>query len=406
MPVLSDNPMWEAFGTRALYHAAYGGSDFGECSLAVARTGDGGPDAWHREWTAIADALVAGADAGADAGRTVSAREAYTRAATYYRTGAYPLFGSPIDERLRAANAAEMAALAKAVALADPPAEMVEIPFEGRSLPGVFARARGAATGERRPTVIYTNGYDSTIAEMWVAHVPAAVERGYHVLLYDGPGQGRSLLRDGLTLRPDWESVVAPVVDVALARPEVDPARIVLAGWSLGGFLAPRAAGREPRIAALVADPGQWDQKAAFLPRLPLSDDEKASFPDGVDPARLAAMDQSLAGPGVDPMLAWRLQARARMVHGTATLFEYFADMARFEVSPVAGDIRCPTLLTMADGDPISAGAPVLLDAIAAERKTLIRFTEADGAGGHCEGTARRLYHQRVYDWLDETLAG
>jgi hypothetical protein len=46
-----------------------------------------------------------------------------------------------------------------------------------------------------------------------------------------------------------------------------------------------------------------------------------------------------------------------------------------------------------------------LLEAIGAERKTLVRFSADEGAGGHCEGTARRLFHQRVYDWLDETLA-
>ena len=38
-----------------------------------------------------------------------------------------------------------------------------------------------------------------------------------------------------------------------------DPARIALAGWSFGGYLAPRAAAGEPRLAALIADPGQWD---------------------------------------------------------------------------------------------------------------------------------------------------
>jgi hypothetical protein len=34
-----------------------------------------------------------------------------------------------------------------------------------------------------------------------------------------------------------------------------------------------------------------------------------------------------------------------------------------------------------------------------------VRFTATEGAAGHCEGAARRLYHQRVFDWLDETLA-
>jgi hypothetical protein len=29
---------------------------------------------------------------------------------------------------------------------------------------------------------------------------------------------------------------------------------------------------------------------------------------------------------------------------------------------------------------------------------------DAEGAAGHCEGGARRLFHQRCYDWLDEAL--
>ena len=90
---------------------------------------------------------------------------------------------------------------------------------------------------------------------------PAAVRRGYNCLLFDGPGQGRNLIRAGQPLRPDWETVVKPVIDFALTRPAVDAKRIVLAGWSFGGFRAPRAAAFEKRIAALIGDPGQWGQQ-------------------------------------------------------------------------------------------------------------------------------------------------
>ena len=41
-PLLSDNPMWEAFGSRALVVPIEGGSDFGECLTTVQRVGDGG----------------------------------------------------------------------------------------------------------------------------------------------------------------------------------------------------------------------------------------------------------------------------------------------------------------------------------------------------------------------------
>ena len=207
-------------------------------------------------------------------------------------------------------------------------------------------------------------------------------------------------------MRPDWENVVGPVLDYALQRPEVDPERIVLAGWSFGGYLAPRAAAFESdRLAALWADPAAWDGRA-MVDRLPLSDDEKARFPDGVDPAKLEPMEEYLRSDQADPMLRWRLIQRGLWVHGKDTLFDYFAEMTRFELSPVAADITCPTLLTMAESDPMGAAAPTLLGAVSSERKELISFTEAEGASGHCELAGRRLFHQRCYDWLDETLAG
>ena len=36
--------------------------------------------------------------------------------------------------------------------------------------------------------------------------------------------------------------------------------------------------------------------------------------------------------------------------------------------------------------------------------KAMIRFTEAEGAGAHCQVGAHRLAFARVYDWLDETF--
>jgi|SRR6266513_5210849 len=62
-------------------------------------------------------------------------------------------------------------------------------------------------------------------------------------------------------------------------------------------------------------------------------------------------------------------------------------------------------LVTTADGDPTTTGAPKVIDAVASKKKQLMHFTDAEGSGGHCEGTARMLYHQRTFDWLDEALA-
>jgi dienelactone hydrolase len=211
------------------------------------------------------------------------------------------------------------------------------------------------------------------------------VRRGYHCLLFDGPGRGRNLIRDGLRLRPNWETVVHSVIDYALARPEVDAKRIVLAGWSFGGFLAPRAAAFEKRIAALIADPGQWDQREN-LKALPLE-----------------PFEQFLRSPKADPMLRWQMIQRGFWVHSVNSLYELAKDVARFEISTVSQNIVCPTLLTAAEGDPLSNRAQALYDALRCPI-TLLKFTTAESTGGHCESLARSLYHQRVFDWLDETL--
>jgi hypothetical protein len=400
MGLLSDDPLWETFGLRALWRVASGGADFGECLTTVQRVGSGDRDGWYREWTATAERLAATGDDCAAGGHRVSAREAYLRAVTYFHISYLPLFGRPLDPRLAAASERETATFRKAAALLDPPVEVLEIPFEGKTLPAYLVMAD--RTGRPRPTMLHTNGYDSNVQEMYFLHAPAAVRRGYNCLLFDGPGQGRALIRHGLPLRPDWEHVVRPVVDYALARPEVDPHRLVLAGWSFGGFLAPRAAAFEPRLAALVADPGQWDQRDN-LAALPLSPEDRAAFPH-VDPARLAPLEAALQGPQADPELRWRLLQRGPMVHCVDTIFDALAALAEFELSPVAGQIACSTLLTMAEGDSSSAGASKLYEALRVSRKSLVRFTAAESAGGHCEPLGRTLYQQRAFDWLDETL--
>lgn len=70
----------------------------------------------------------------------------------------------------------------------------------------------------------------------------------------------------------------------------------------------------------------------------------------------------------------------------------------------MAADIACPTPLTQGLDDRIADGAPRLRDALRVPVE-LVPFTADEGAGDHCEMRARALYHQRVLDWLDETLA-
>jgi pimeloyl-ACP methyl ester carboxylesterase len=403
---LFEDPLFQMFAERALMTMTGGGAEYGECALTAQRITEGDVDSWHREWTATASMVQGWAEESALGGHPVSAREAWLRASTYLRISYYPLYGAPVDPRLTATAARERACFARFAELCDPPLAPVRVPFEGRFLDGYLCPAQGSpaqgplATTEPRPTVIAVNGYDSNVHEMYWAHALPANRRGYHCLLVDGPGQGLALVGQGLVMRPDWETVLRPVVDHAVTLPGVDPDRLAVIGWSFGGYLAPRGVSGEPRVAALVADPGQWDLLDNIRTGLPLPQDLRDRLP-RVDPAEL---DEYLAPLADVPMLRWKLVQRGLWVHGLGSLGEYVVDSDRYRLSDVVGQISCPTLVAVGEGDPVGAHAERLYQALQCP-KALVRFSAAEGAAGHCESWNRSRYDQRVFDWLDDVLA-
>ena len=276
----------------------------------------------------------------------------------------------------------------------DQPPEVIEIPYEQVSLPGYFFRA--APDTARRATVILTGGYDSTVEELYLTNAAAALARGYNVLAVDGPGQGGALIQQHLTLRPDWENVIKPVLDYALT---VDPHRIALIGPSLGAHLAPRAASQEHRLAACIAHCGAFDVHAAFLDRLP--GPLAASVKHG-SRAGERALRALLSFLITKPTAGWALR-RGQLVHGVEDPIDFVASLREFTLARRAERISCPTWVCSAEGDEISQSAPELFAAMTCE-KEYVRFTAAEGAGDHCEAGARTLYHARSFNWLDQRL--
>ena len=107
-----------------------------------------------------------------------------------------------------------------------------------------------------------------------------------------------------------------------MARPDVDANKIVLVGRSFGGALAPRGAAGEPRLAAMIVDPGQFDMGATVTARL-------GALMDKVnDPTADAQFDSLLDVPALNALLrsAHRHQRRverARVLRRHAAVHEH-----------------------------------------------------------------------------------
>jgi len=287
------------------------------------------------------------------------------------------------------------------VALLPAPPERVRIPYAGTTLPGDYYRAPGGGgkEGGHHPLLLFNNGSDGAMPAAWSMGIAPALERGYDCLAFYGPGQGSALVDQGLYFRPDWEAVVTPVVDLALARREVDPRRIALMGISQGGYWVPRAAAFETRLAAAVADPGVFDVSTSWLRGFPppllalLGSGNKAAFD--------AALAQGLQQ---DPASAATLAFRMRPF-GMTSYYDVYTAVQQYTLAGVVDRIRVPLLVTDPEGAAFWPGqSDQLYDALPGE-KTLVPFTAAEGADLHCEPKAPRLRAQRIFDWLDGVLA-
>ena len=401
-PFFPDNIQFWYETKRAFGQSSYGGSDFGEVMATVSRVTSGDINGWYEEWNATAERVYREAEDQLERGHRVSARDSFLRATTYFRSSEFFLHGNPDDPRIYSAYEKSIKAYTACSALYDTPILPAEIPYENTTLPSYFHRVDDS--GRKRPLLIIHSGFDGSAEEMHVEGARAAVERGYNVLAFDGPGQYGPAHRERLTFRPDWENVITPVVNFAVTLPGVDTEKIALMGISMGGVLAPRAAAFEKRISALIANDGLYDMGVMNLASVPPEkrDDVRKLFLQKEAPEFDRMLTESAKK---SPTIAWALD-QARWVMGGLTPHGSMARAFEFHLRDgVAEAISCPTLVCEAEDDMFFKGQPQELYDHLTCAKTLMRFTAEEGAGAHCQVGAFRLSFGRMYDWLDETFS-
>jgi len=216
-------------------------------------------DDWCREWGRTARHYEQLAETAEAAGRTVTAGEAWRRAALCWHWGKFVFTDHPDEQR--AAHERTVACFRSGAGTLSPPAEPVRVPYAGSTL-AAYLRV---PAGPPPPIVIMIPGLDSVKEELQ-ATAEHMLRRGLAVIAIDGPGQGEAEYE--FPIEPAYERVVTAVADYLKGRADVDPGRLGVFGVSLGGYYAARSAAYEPRVRAAVelAGPYRFDLDWDALP--------------------------------------------------------------------------------------------------------------------------------------------
>jgi pimeloyl-ACP methyl ester carboxylesterase len=216
-----------------------------------------------------------------------------------------------------------------------------------------------------------------------------------------GPGQWAALKTNpGLIFRPDYEKPVGAVVDYLLARPDVDPSKLAIIGYSMGGYLATRAA-LDQRIRACIPNSLVVDGAAARAGMKGLL--RSFTFMD-------AAFKLLMK---INTPARWGFQ-HSEWTLGIRNAHEWVQVYQPYSIKGFADRYHNPMLFLFSEDDIHDAAAPSadsvvdMLDfMLALECDRYIRlFTRAEGASSHCQMGGLSYAQDAIVDWLNHILDG
>ncbi len=267
--------------------------------------------------------------------------------------------------------------------------ERFEVPYEGKTLPAMRFQARA-----EKAVVVVHGGYDSFMEEFYLT-VKQLPEKGYTVLLFEGPGQGKAL-KCGLKFTHEWEKPVGAILDY------FNLSGIPLLGISWGGYLALRAAAFEPRIARVSAYDVCFDGLEVMTRPMP-------------PPIRqIVRLLVQINAQGVGNALINRMRKRSLLldwavahgmyITGAKTPIDFYRHLSRHTTRLISSQIKQDVLLLAGEKDHY---IPVdhfyrQRDALTNARSVSSRlFTAAEGGEQHCQVGNHQLAVDEIMRWLN-----
>ncbi|MBW2734482.1 MAG: alpha/beta fold hydrolase [Deltaproteobacteria bacterium] len=374
--------------------ASTGLTDVGEVLDTATRIVPGDELSWFEAWLQTAKRVQRYGKQALEGGHPLSAAAHFYRAGAYYRAGLIR-YSNHQDPRLLKATHLALSLHGRALKLRGYDSHEVRIPYGGSAL---FGRMHYAKKSDRATTLLLHQGLHAWPEDtMWV--IDGALERGYHVLSFHGPGQAASLRIYGHVFRPDWEVPIGKVIDFAEQDQRINSDRLILMGLSFGGYLAPRAASFEHRLHGLIANPGVVSWARAMLRHfqqmpglLPLHKAGPRAFDAAINTVAKFMPDAR-----------WYFDD-ACWKHGVSTPHALIDELRKYHNGAGIPLIRAKTLVMEGSAEDATPGeSKLFFDALTCTKHWMF-FDASTASQVHCQGGNQVLAQTRLFDWLDEEV--
>ncbi len=379
----NDTDMDFNFGTLVLGSVVNHGCEIGEAFYTVSKIKDGDAASWQKEWFTLARLVEARGLKSLAYGHKVSARQQLSRAAYYYRISLLAML--PDDPRLKERALKSRQVMKKAGELFEPPLEYFEIPYEDTVIPVFFRKAKSGP--EPVKTLVMIGGGETFAEDLFFYIAPQTYEHGYNFMTVDLPGQGL-LPMYGKPFRPDMNVPMKAVIDYALSRGDVDPAKLACYGYSGGGGFVPQAAMYDKRIKAIA-------MSSAVVDAYPLFSTMPAVIADQKEIDSWSSFHGNIV-----KAICWRWGVSMDKPSELAKANIGFSfDPSKIEV---------PALLIVGEGEykseEVKRQQKLCMDNFLNPHKKLVITPSNEGATNHCIMENRSLMSQVLFDWLDEVF--
>lgn len=381
---------------RTLEHMGEQGAEIGEMLHTAKQIDEKDHLSWGKNWELLGDRLYRDGMEALKNRHLISARECFLRASNMYRNGEYGVCpDQPLHHELWKKS---VDSFQEAAALFPFPIEKQVIHYEGMELHGYFLRPDDS--GEKRPTLIFCGGNDSSLEELVYFSGFAAVRRGYNYFIFDHLGHRGAVHVNGekAVRTPFFEKTFKTAIDHLETLPGVDD-RIALTGISGGGLAVIRVAIHEKRIKALIPNSPIYDylemgkkfwEGILKVPNFMLNFMMKKSL--NSSPMKKAFWEFS----------RWIMPHREMSIKEWS---KYVYGIKDYVLTDELHKINCPILALVGDGEgpELMRQATEFIKRVSSEKKELYVFSlKKDGTDDHCQLENRSRGNQVMFDWLDD----